>query len=96
MKHGVVVGVLAVILAGAGWPSPGHAEGTNQRERFFLKHQKCAWTDEMGQFIYQCVKDNDGFNAHWCHNEAIDKFCPVDDAAAASQGEAVDTDKERL
>ncbi len=96
MKHGVVVGVLTAMLAGAGWTSLAQAEGTNQRERFFLKHQKCAWTDEMGKFIYECVKDNDGFNAHWCHNEAIDKFCPVDDAAAAGQGEASSQDKEQL
>lgn len=73
--------MLAVMLAGLGGASLAYAEGTNQRERFFLRHQNCPWTDEMGQYIYQCVKDNDGFNAHWCHNDAIDKFCPVTDAA---------------
>lgn len=96
MKHGVVIGVLTAILAAAGWTGLARAEGTNQRERFFLKHQNCAWTDEMGRFIYQCVKDNDGFNAHWCHNEAIDKFCPVDDAAAASPDAAAGGEKEKL
>lgn len=96
MKHGVVVGLLLAMLTGAGWFSVAHAEGTNQRERFFMKHQKCQWTDEMGQFIYQCVKDNDGFNAHWCHNEAIDKFCPVDDAAAAGEDEPSSQEKEQL
>lgn len=96
MKHGVMVGMLVAVLSGVGWAGFGHAEGTNQRERFFMKHQNCHWTDEMGKFIYECVKDNDGFNAHWCHNEAIDKFCPVDDAAAASPGGEGDKEKERL
>lgn len=59
------------------------AEGTptNGRERFFLKRQNCAWTEEMGKAIYECVKRNDGFNAHWCHNEALDQFCPADENA---------------
>ena len=59
------------------------AEGaTNARERFFLKRQNCPWTDEMGKYIFECVKRNDGFNALWCHNEALDQFCPVDESAA--------------
>ncbi len=35
----------------------------------------------MGKYIYECIKKNDGFNAHWCHNEAIDAFCPPDESA---------------
>jgi hypothetical protein len=59
------------------------AEGTptNGRERFFLKRQNCTWTQEMGKAIYECLKANNGFNAHWCHNEALDQFCPADDSA---------------
>ncbi|HEX7810632.1 MAG TPA: hypothetical protein VF460_01885 [Burkholderiales bacterium] len=60
------------------------AEGTapsNGRERFFLKRQNCPWTEEMGKAIYECLKANDGFNAHWCHNETLDQFCPVDENA---------------
>lgn len=59
------------------------AEGTptNGRERFFLKRQNCPWTEEMGKAIYDCVKANDGFNAHWCHNDALDKYCPADENA---------------
>jgi hypothetical protein len=58
------------------------AEGTpsNGRERFFVKRQNCHWTDEMGKAIYECLKRNDGFNAHWCHNEALDQFCPADES----------------
>lgn len=65
--------------AGMAW-----AEGTapsNGRERFFLKRQNCPWTDEMGKAIYECLKANDGFNAHWCHNETLDQFCPADENA---------------
>lgn len=74
--------ILALILAGI-CSGPAFADGaTNARERFFLKRQNCAWTDEMGKFIFECVKRNDGFNAHWCHNEALDQFCPADESAA--------------
>jgi len=58
---------------------------TNARERFFLKRQNCKWTDEMGKYIYECVKANNGFNAHWCHNEALDAFCPKEDEAQAEK-----------
>lgn len=54
---------------------------SNGRERFFLKRQNCPWTEEMGKAIYECLKKNDGFNAHWCHNEALDQFCPADENA---------------
>jgi hypothetical protein len=82
MKQGVAVGLIGLVLAGLGATSPAFAEGaTNGRERFFLKRQNCAWTDEMGKYIFECIKKNDGFNAHWCHNEAIDVFCPPDENA---------------
>ena len=90
MKQQFVVRMLALILAGL-CSGPVLADGaTNARERFFLKRQNCPWTDEMGKYIFECVKRNDGFNAHWCHNEAIDQFCPVnesatDDAKAAAK-----------
>ena len=76
--------LLAAILGVAAFVSAGLAlaEGaTNARERFFLKRQNCQWTEEMGKYIYECIKKNDGFNAHWCHNEAIDAFCPADENA---------------
>lgn len=83
MNHPVRIVVLAVaaactFVAGAAW-----SEGTpsNGRERFFLKRQNCPWTEEMGKAIYDCVKANDGFNAHWCHNDALDKYCPADESA---------------
>ena len=81
MKQRVAIRMLALILAGI-CSGLAFADGaTNARERFFLKRQNCAWTDEMGKFIFECVKKNDGFNAHWCHNEALDAFCPPDENA---------------
>lgn len=95
MKQRFVIRMLALILAGI-FSGLVFADGaTNARERFFLKRQNCAWTDEMGKFIFECVKRNDGFNAHWCHNEALDQFCPADEsksvdekAAASAKGAA--------
>lgn len=70
----VIIALLGSALA--------HAEGANNvRERFFMKRQNCPWSDEMGKYIYDCVKANFGFSAHWCHNEALDVFCPVDESA---------------
>jgi hypothetical protein len=83
----LTLGVCTLLAAGAAL-----AEGaTNARERFFLKRQNCKWTDEMGKYIYECVKANNGFNAHWCHNEALDAFCPAEqpkEAAAVVAPEA--------
>lgn len=82
MKQQVVLGLIGLALVAVGVASPAFAEdATNGRERFFLKRQNCAWTEEMGKYMFDCIKKNDGFNAHWCHNEAIDAFCPADENA---------------
>ncbi|HEX7952975.1 MAG TPA: hypothetical protein VF523_07920 [Burkholderiales bacterium] len=82
MKQRVVFGLLGLALVGLGAATAyGAEEATNGRERFFLKRQNCPWTEEMGKYIFECIKKNDGFNAHWCHNEAIDAFCPADESA---------------
>jgi hypothetical protein len=77
----ILISAMAVACTRDG--SVAWAEGTptNGRERFFLKRQNCPWTEEMGKAIYECVKANDGFNAHWCHNDALDKYCPADENA---------------
>jgi len=49
---------------------------TNSLERMHIRNAKCTWTKEIGDYIYQCLKDNFGMNAHWCHNEAMEVFCP--------------------
>jgi len=83
MKQGFRFAILALTGAGLLAGATAWAEGTpsNGRERFFLKRQNCPWTEEMGKAIYDCVKANDGFNAHWCHNDALDKYCPADESA---------------
>jgi hypothetical protein len=81
MKKTAAVSLIGIALAFLG-ASQVLAEGaTNGRERFFLKRQNCPWTEEMGKYIYECIKKNDGFNAHWCHNEALDVFCRADENA---------------
>jgi hypothetical protein len=86
-----LLGVVTLTSVGAAL-----ADGaTNARERFFLKRQNCKWTDEMGKYIYECVKANNGFNAHWCHNEALDAFCPKEDEAGAAAGTAAQQEEDR-
>jgi hypothetical protein len=82
---------MTLVYAGAA-PADG---ATNARERFFLKRQNCHWTDEMGKYIYECVKANNGFNAHWCHNEALDAFCPKEDEAAPAKSAEADAAAEQ-
>ena len=82
MNLSVKFGVLALSAACMLGSSLAFAEGaSNGRERFFLKRQNCPWSEEMGKAIFECVKANDGFNAHWCHNDALDRFCPADENA---------------
>ena len=63
MKKRFALSLLALISAGILCASAFAEEATNGRERFFLKRQNCPWTQEMGKFIYECVKKNDGFNS---------------------------------
>ncbi|MFN0041348.1 MAG: hypothetical protein ACKVP2_17690 [Burkholderiales bacterium] len=62
-------------------------------ERFHFKRQNCQWTPEMGQFMYDCLKRGDGFGAHWCHNGAMDQFCPAEENASQEQGSDTGTEK---
>ena len=47
----------------------------------------------MGKFIYECVKKNDGFNAHWCHNEVLDRYCAADESAIPHPTDSLPGDK---
>lgn len=83
---------LALLLAGANVLAAENAAEplpapSNNLERMHLKNAKCVWTQEIGNHIYQCLKDNFGMNAHWCHNEAMELFCPRqgEQAQAAEQ-----------
>jgi hypothetical protein len=57
-------------------PAQNLPQGTNTLERMHLKNANCTWTKEIGDAIYQCLKENFGMNAHWCHNEAMETLCP--------------------
>jgi hypothetical protein len=75
-----------LVLCGAFRESTARADGdpapTYQRERAAQKFKDCHWTDEMGKYVYQCIKKNDGMNAHWCYDEALEVLCPVQLEAA--------------
>jgi hypothetical protein len=60
----------------------GDPAPTYQRERAAQKFKDCHWTDEMGKYVYQCIKKNDGMNAHWCYDEALEVLCPAQVEAA--------------
>jgi hypothetical protein len=60
----------------------GDPAPTYQRERAAQKFKDCHWTDEMGKYVYQCIKKNDGLNAHWCYDEALEVLCPAQLEAA--------------
>jgi hypothetical protein len=67
---------------------------TNKLERFQLRHANCKWTNEMGNYIYECLKANFNMNAHWCHNEAMDAFCPKEgDQAKAAEAKPAEAAK---
>jgi hypothetical protein len=56
--------------------SPVQAEGdpapTYQVELAAQRYKGCHFTDEMGQYLYQCVKKNDGFGTHWRYDETLE------------------------
>ena len=77
---------LLTIVAFSVVPMSARADGdpapTYQRERAAQKFKDCHWTDEMGKYVYQCIKKNDGMNAHWCYDEALELLCPTQLEAA--------------
>lgn len=78
---------LLVVLALATWlPLVANAEGdpapTYRREAQLQKYKGCHWTDEMGKYVYQCIKKNDGFGTHWCYDETLETYCPAQLEAA--------------
>ena len=81
---------LALLLLGLAFSATtARAEGdpapTIQRERAMQKYKGCHFTDEMGQYLYQCVKKNDGFGTHWCYDETLEMHCPAQLAAAKAK-----------
>jgi predicted lipoprotein with Yx(FWY)xxD motif len=73
---GLCLALAAPLLRAEGDPAP-----TIERERAMQRYKDCHFTDEMGQYLYQCVKKNDGFGTHWCYDETLETFCPAQAAA---------------
>jgi len=67
---GAIFGVSLVRAEGD--PAP-----TIERERAMQRYKGCHFTDEMGKYLYECVKKNDGFGTHWCYDETLEAFCPA-------------------
>lgn len=79
----LLVGLLAIGLT-QGVYAEGDPRPTIQRELAMQRYKSCKFTDEMGKYLYECVKKNDGFGTHWCFDEALELHCPKTEAADAS------------
>jgi hypothetical protein len=80
--------MLGCVLSIADVRAEGDPLPTYQRERAMQKYKGCRWTDEMGKYVYECIKKNDGFGTHWCYDETLETYCPAQmdaDKKAASQ-----------
>ena len=69
-------GLTVSVVRAEGDPSP-----TYERERAAQRFKGCHFTDEMGKYLYDCVKKNDGFGTHWCYDETLEVYCPAQLAA---------------
>jgi hypothetical protein len=91
--------ILLAMLVSLGFSAvPARAEGdpapTIQRELAMQKYKGCHFTDEMGKYLYECVKKNDGFGTHWCYDETLETYCPSQlEARKAAEAAAVQKDK---
>jgi hypothetical protein len=82
-------GLYATLVRAEGDPAP-----TYERERAAQKYKGCHWTDEMGKYVYECIKKNDGFGTHWCYDETLETYCPAQlDAAKKASAQPVPSDK---
>jgi hypothetical protein len=79
---GLLLGLVfgTTVVRAEGDPAP-----TIERERAMQRYKGCHFTDEMGQYLYACVKKNDGFGTHWCYDETLELHCPAQLAARKAQ-----------
>jgi hypothetical protein len=96
--HRSVSLLLVLTAVAAVGVSVARAEGdpapTYQRERAMQKYKNCHWTDDMGKYVYACIKRNDGFGTHWCYDETLETFCPAQlEAAKKAQSQPAASDK---
>jgi hypothetical protein len=84
-----VTAIAATAAYADGDPAP-----TYQRERAMQRYKGCHWTDDMGKYVYQCIKRNDGFGTHWCYDETLETYCPAQlEAAKKAASQQVNDDK---
>jgi hypothetical protein len=62
----------------------GDPKPTYQREAAMQKYKGCKYTDEMGKYLYECVKKNGGFGVHWCFDESLEVYCPKPEATSSA------------
>jgi hypothetical protein len=82
MSRIITKSVLALLLGCAGMAAASaYADGdpapTYQRERAMQRYKGCHFTDEMGKYLYTCIRKNDGFGTHWCYDETLETYCPA-------------------
>jgi len=83
----VVMSGIAPTVMAEGDPAP-----TYQREFAMQKYKGCKYTDEMGKYLYECVKKNDGFGTHWCFDESLELYCPKPTAQNNTPAETAPAD----
>ena len=72
----------------------GDPQPTYRREAQLQKYKGCHWTDEMGKYVYECIKKNDGFGTHWCYDETLETYCPAQlEAAKKAASQSVPAEK---
>jgi len=82
MMKGFVAALLGCATAGVNLAqAEGDPAPTYQREAAMQRFKGCHFTDEMGKYLYECVKKNDGFGTHWCYDETLQTYCPAQLAA---------------
>jgi predicted lipoprotein with Yx(FWY)xxD motif len=87
VKALLTAAALSLSLASVSAIAEGDPAPTIERERAMQKYKGCHFTNEMGQYLYQCVKKNDGFGTHWCYDETLEVYCPAQlDAQKKAEG----------
>jgi hypothetical protein len=94
VKSLLVPMALAACLSAGFARADGDPAPTYLREAQLQKYKGCHWTDEMGKYVYECIKKNDGFGTHWCYDETLETYCPAQlEAAKKAAAKSVPADK---
>ena len=51
-------------------------EKAMEQEYKMFQFRDCPYTEEMGNHMFECIKEYDGFNAHGCFKDSVRLFCP--------------------